>query len=688
VAAVGLSAAADGPARAFVVAQLPTLNDVCQTAGEIAVLKVEKVDREKKAIVYSKVRDLKGNFPGAANHPTKELAGTFTIILGDVRKVFHPPDVADRDRLHEAIVERSAEGQTAVIFRRIGLASVCVGQAWYTFEIKQSPERIPQRAMTDTRFSRIYCGDVDELIAAVTDLVAGKEVTVPRMVGSNQMLNDRTAPIRRRRADRADSLDMDTFGRDRGWGQNDYLSPFRDQAPWSTHRGNLQRTGADGPGPKEPKVLWVHRSEDRFTAPLVPGANDLYASSFGPSNTPALHALALDPAGDRQLRWSKGVPLLKLPIAGAPALARPHPDVPVLVFGDGSHTDDGASLRCVRAADGFPLWQLPVPGKLVHFEGTPTYADVSGHPGAYKRLYVGGGSAGVLCVEPGRVRLDGQEHDIQYIQGVLERRWQELLARYEAEKKKDPQAARPPDESMLPRPAPRRAWQQGEDRWHVDAPVALAEDCVLAASSSLDDGAGERALVCVNAGDGAVRWKTPLGLNPWAGPTVGPFALVGCSSIHPDPRAVPGARGEVVAVELDTGKVRWRGEVPGGVLASVAVKAGLAIFTATDGRVRAWDAFTGEERWSYDAGAPFFAGPAVTAVAVYAADLKGVVHALSLADGKKQWVLDLAADPATRAGGMVYGSPVVHGGRLYLATGSPGEGAAPTRNVVVCIGDR
>jgi outer membrane protein assembly factor BamB len=168
---------------------------------------------------------------------------------------------------------------------------------------------------------------------------------------------------------------------------------------------------------------------------------------------------------------------------------------------------------------------------------------------------------------------------------------------------------------------------------------------------------------------------------------VGPYVLVGCSSIRLDAKAVAGATGEVVAVELDSGAVKWRKDVPGGVLSSVAVRAGLAVFTATDGKVRAWDAFSGEERWSYDAGAPFFAGPAVTATAVYAADLKGVVHALRLVDGKKQWVLDLAADPATRAGGMVYGSPTVHGGRLYLATCDLGDRRGQAANVAVCIGE-
>src|SRR5262249_41156262 len=143
-------------------------------------------------------------------------------------------------------------------------------------------------------------------------------------------------------------------------------------------------------------------------------------------------------------------------------------------------------------------------------------------------------------------------------------------------------------------------------RWHADAPVALVEGRVLAASAYLEDEkTGERALVCLPADDGGVLWKTPLTLNPWAGPTVGPYVLVGCSSSRSEPTAVAGGTGEVVAVALDCGAVKWRQAVPGGVLSSVAVKAGLAIGTATDGKIRAWEAFTGREKWAYDARQPF-----------------------------------------------------------------------------------
>jgi len=695
---LGLLEGGDRAAQAFIDIPPQSLAKLCEDTQAIAVLRVEKVNREKRGIVYSKVRDLTGSFPKQG----KYFGDTFTHIIRKTPYGFVPfdPTTLDRLELHEEkFLAWAAEGSKAVIFQRGGEHAICVGHSWYHARPAlvigserggAPPAKEPwvYGGPGDPRLARFFCGDVEELVTAATDLLAGKEATAPRMVGTVKMLSDHIGPIQRTRADRIVFLDRSQWNHTPGTSdyqpKKEFDNPFRDQAPWSTHRGNSQRTGADdGPGPKKPKVLWVHKSPDHFIAPLVPGSKDLFASNLAAFNTPILQALALDPWGDKQVRWTKGAPLLRQPIAGAPALLGGHTEM--LVFGDGFHTSDGSSLLCVRASDGFPLWQLPVTGKLVHFEGTPTIVGEAGNC----KLYVGGGNAGVLCIDPGRLTLDGKEHDLPNVQAVLEKRWKDLLAKYEVEKKKDPQFTLPPDESILPQPAPKRLWQQGQERWHVDAPVAVVEDRVLAASAYLDDEKeGERALVCLKAGDGAVVWKTPLQLNSWAGSTVGPYVLVGCSSIRLEPKAIAGAKGEVVAIELDTGKVKWRKEVPGGVLSSVAVKGGMAIFTATDGKVRAWDAFTGLEKWTYDATAPFFAGPAVTQNTVYAADLKGVVHALNLADGKREWTLDLVADPATKAPGMVYGSPIVHHGRLYLATCNLGEKAARSRNVVVCIGEK
>lgn len=448
---------------------------------------------------------------------------------------------------------------------------------------------------------------------------------------------------------------------------------------WLTHRGNPQRTGAadDQPGPKSPKVLWVHKTREHYVAAPVPGGKEVYVSSLGAFNTSRFDALAVDPAAQKRIAWSKMAPLLKLPMVSAPALSDGK-----LVFGDGMHQTDGAILHCIEADGGLPVWQLVVPGKLVHLEGAPTISE--------GKVYIGGGNAGVLCVDLDRVTFEGKEQDLAAVRKVLAARWKELLAAYEKEKKVDPDFAIPPSEDSLPKPVPKLIWQSGRDIWHVDAAVGVAQQKVFVASAFLDDEKmGERALLCLGAADGKPLWKAPLKLNPWGGSTLaGDLALVACSSIRFDPKQISGATGEVVAVKIADGSIAWRTPLAGGVVSSVAVSGPLAVVAATDGNVRALDVASGGEKWVYPARSPFFAGVAIAGGVVYAADLAGVVHAVELASGKLLWKLDLGRDPAVMAPGSVYGSPVIQGGRLFVATCNLDAASEKPTTVVVSIGDK
>jgi len=449
--------------------------------------------------------------------------------------------------------------------------------------------------------------------------------------------------------------------------------------PWSTYRGNPQRTGnTDGvAGPATPKVLWVHRSQDHFIAAPVPAGDRLYVSALGAFNVSTFSALAFEPKASQRVLWSKTTPYLKLPTVSSPAIADGK-----LIFGDGMHQTDDATLHCLRVDKGGPLWQLPVPGKLVHLEGSPTIAG--------GRVYFGGGAAGVICVDANRVTLDGKEMDLATIQKILEKRWAELLVRFEEDKKKDPDFAVPPSEDQLPKPAPVKVWQQGQDKWHVDAPVAVVGDRVLVASAFLDDEkVGERALFCLDAKSGEIRWKAPVQFNPWGGPSAqGDLVVVAGSSIRYDPKLLKGAKGEVIAFELTTGKEKWRKDVPGGVVSSIALSDGLAVATATDGKVRAFNMADGDRRWIYDAKTPLFAPVAVVAGTVYAGDLRGVVHAIDASNGKAKWTLDLGGHADVKAPGMIYGGPVVHGGRLFVATCNLEGPFARKPTVVACIGEK
>jgi len=448
---------------------------------------------------------------------------------------------------------------------------------------------------------------------------------------------------------------------------------------WPTNRGNLQRTGNldDQPGPKTPAVFWSYKVPGHFVASPVPGSKTVYLAGLGLFNTGVLHDLVLEERPKERVVWSKTAPFVKRPVVCAPAVVGS-----LVVFGDGMHQTDGAVLYCLDTESGVPLWQFAVPGRLVHLEGAPTVDN--------GRVYIGGGEAGILCVALKEVVLEGKTRDLGTVKTLLDRQWKLLVAKYEREKRADPALAIPPSEESLSKPAPVKIWQKGQGTWHVDAPVAVVGGRVLAASAYIDEEkVGKRALVCLSAADGNVVWEAPLKINPWAGPTVaGNLVIVGCSNIRFDTKQTKDAKGEVVALDLASGKVKWRKEVPGGVLSPVAVKNDLAVFTATDGKVRAWKAATGAEAWVYESPAPFFAGAAVSGGAVYVADLKSVVHALNLADGKKQWTYDVAGDPNIQLPGMVYGSPMVHGGRVYLATCNLEGDASRQPSAVVCLADQ
>jgi outer membrane protein assembly factor BamB len=444
---------------------------------------------------------------------------------------------------------------------------------------------------------------------------------------------------------------------------------------WSTHRGNAARTGASDaqPGPAKPKVLWVHASNEHFVASPVAAGDRLFLPALGAFNTASFHSVDLADRAAKRYAWTKTAPMFRAPSVCAPAVVEGR-----VVLGDGMHQTDGASLHCLRASDGRSLWRLSVPGELVHIEGSPTVAG--------GRVYVGAGNAGVFCVDLNRVTFEGKEVPLAEAEASIDKRWKDLLAKFEEEKKKDPDFAIPPNEMVLPQPSPKVWWQQGKGAWHVDGPTGVAEGRVLVGSAFLDkEKLGERALLCLDAQDGKVLWKAALKWNPWGGATVaGARVLVSCSSIRYDPHAIPGARGEIVALKLADGAVEWRREVDAGVLGSVVAAGDLALFTDTGGRVQALDVKTGEPRWTYAAGAPLFAGPAVSKDAAYAADLKGAVHAVALSDGKAIWKFDAAA--AAGAPGMVYGSPALHRGRLYLATCNLEGESAGKPTALLCIG--
>ena len=306
-----------------------------------------------------------------------------------------------------------------------------------------------------------------------------------------------------------------------------HCRPAPAQGPWATYRGNSQRTGCtdDIPAPDAPAIAWVLKSKEHYVASPVPAPGDrLLVSGLGAFNTPSFSCLSGDPKGAKRTLWSKGVPTFKLPTVSSPAVVGGQ-----LIFGDGMHQTDGAILHCVELEDGKSVWKYDLPGILVHLEGSPTVID--------GKVWFGGGSAGVLCLDTAKLNYQGKPMAAADIQKAVDAQWKKLQAEYESDKKKNPDFAIPPSEDQLKYGQPTLVWQEGKEKWHVDAPVAVAGGKVLVASAFLDkEKLGECALYALEADTGKTAWKKALRLNPWGGPSVvGDTVIVTGSTINYDP---------------------------------------------------------------------------------------------------------------------------------------------------------
>ena len=114
-------------------------------------------------------------------------------------------------------------------------------------------------------------------------------------------------------------------------------------------------------------------------------------------------------------------------------------------------------------------------------------------------------------------------------------------------------------------------------------------------------------------------------------------------------------------------RVLWQWEGGESVESSAAIVGGAVYFGTGTGELVALDLETGKLRWKYKAGESIGeSSPAVSGGIVYIGDLEGVVHAVRAANGQKVWTFktsgEVKASPVVAEGKVVIGS---YDGSLY-----------------------
>lgn len=98
-----------------------------------------------------------------------------------------------------------------------------------------------------------------------------------------------------------------------------------------------------------------------------------------------------------------------------------------------------------------------------------------------------------------------------------------------------------------------------------------------------------------------------------------------------------GRGGEVVALELASGKVLWRTKTGATLSGGPGAGGGLVVVGTADGDVLALDAVTGTRKWSAKVGGEVLAAPAVGADAVIVRTVAGRLLGLSIENGRELW---------------------------------------------------
>src|SRR5262245_40346209 len=191
------------PAHGYVEAP-HSLGQVINLSSNIVLMRVTNIDRTRNAIIFTKVRDLKGV------HKHQEIRHS----IGTAG--FEP-------REWQTVMKWAEVGKEAIFFHNGSQSETCIGNYWYqTYGNANDANAWWGMSHAEPFLCRSFSGRIDKLAAAVTDLLAGKEVVVPCMIdGNKEDLKAGRAKIQRLKA----SLKLNDYNQKRdfvGWGGEDF----------------------------------------------------------------------------------------------------------------------------------------------------------------------------------------------------------------------------------------------------------------------------------------------------------------------------------------------------------------------------------------------------------------------------------------------------------------------------------
>lgn len=313
-----------------------------------------------------------------------------------------------------------------------------------------------------------------------------------------------------------------------------------------------------------------------------------------------------------------------------------------LFIGEGFHDDADCKLYCLDAETGKKHWAYQTTSQT---ESTPAVRS--------NRVYIGAGNDGLLALEV----------------ATGKKLWQF-----------------PPD------PGKGRLLRFGA------GPLAVPGGKLYAGTGvdrNRKDDPGETALLCLEAATGKLVWKVSVDLPSWGAPVLSGddvFFGIGNGDIFDD---APAPAGAMLCLDAATGKIRWRTDVPNGILDKPAVDRERVYFGCRDGYCYGLDRASGKIAWKNDMGSPVIAAPALArhtltgkTANVYALATRGKVRCIDPVSGTGQWTFTLeSSNPHLSAAPSVGVSRTKEGDRRHIYFGAALDGASSGSAMLYCLED-
>lgn len=183
---VSLAGYCAAPAQAYITAPVATLGAAVSDSTYVTVVRVEKVNREKGMIVYTKVADLKGKYPKDSVTHVFDLKGTPAHKgSGDVPV---RPDEKD----WKYAIDWAQPGKIAVMFTRQyepfgDFGHTYIDGCWYATMCPPRDWQFWYAIYADSNLlTRWHAGTPERLAKSLESVVAGRDGIVPALAGGTK----------------------------------------------------------------------------------------------------------------------------------------------------------------------------------------------------------------------------------------------------------------------------------------------------------------------------------------------------------------------------------------------------------------------------------------------------------------------------------------------------------------------